>query len=1120
MTEEVRQNEALEALQAFNTAVTTTRLYPAEAPQVPASVEKAYQAIKNHLRKNGDLVISFENGEGMLCGNPIQRQTLGKLHGADIFQHLKLLDLPYAVIRPGIDRRTFKSILNFFTTPLQKIKKEGGGQDYASLVGLSNVFPEQYEMVSKGQPAEDPEKVLQAFYALFSDVPEDWIAQISNEQQSTAVNQEFVDICRDPGKASRIVALCIARAVQQVWESDIVELSAAFDRIIKNTDGMVNPSVRDETASQSADLLLQGLKGQFLAILAAQNFAGSFGETLFRALMVRIGNDDFRSLIEFIQGLEKSYEKTFGDGSTQHRFVKNTHVRLLDTPRAKQFQALEKTRAILEEGEKERRRKRIQAGLNAILKGEISVLEHEEIVQHLPQTVERLLTNSKDDVAALLIENLAKALVKGNKTVEENVSRSLGRIGSILVEAKKWNWLEKLSGPYLHWIKEVDKADAVYEEILKVLKQVMMYGWKTGNNKLADQILTVFFKIRTGLIGKSPEVMQLTGRVQDKHMDRRFLTTLLSACLADPADEVLGERLSMHGPVAAGFLISTLIASENAGERILILELLANMGPLLPPVILKKISEPMPWFGKRNLLKLLAETGGEKHADTVLAYLGHEDLRVQREAFVCLYKISGGRRKNILIRALSLAGEGMKEQVVKALTAVVDDEVVGHLIELLKDQEQFSSDIRGPLIQQICRAMAHSVSKDAIAALESFLSQPRKGSVRKLEPQVWRAAENAIEQIKNNLKEKNSENRVELPQEDEIQEFPLQELEGTQLITKFPEEQQVKAYLEQGNTGRAKVLLSDLISKTAKMHQFTQADKLREWLIEIDPMALTDIIQAAEIIENEKTASIDKDHLEVWNALYDVLTTEEFNALYYSFENKKYSTEEIIVKQGTIRPALFFINSGRVKLYHRQDDMENLVKIVSRGEVIGAHSFFSSSVWTLNVSAMGDVELSILDLEKTEEWAKDFPALESKLNDFCMRFGGVKDFFAQTGKDRRVDKRLPLSGRINTIILDENGKDSGITSKGDLTDISSGGLSFFIHISQKRNARLLLGRNVRVVLPTESLESGKLFRALGVIVAVFSHRVMQNEYSAHVRFDHPMNEKDMRGIIEALKQDQ
>jgi CRP-like cAMP-binding protein len=539
----------------------------------------------------------------------------------------------------------------------------------------------------------------------------------------------------------------------------------------------------------------------------------------------------------------------------------------------------------------------------------------------------------------------------------------------------------------------------------------------------------------------------------------------------------------------------------------------------LPPVIIEQLPEPMPWFGKRNLLKLLSETGNEEHVDAALGYLDHDDLRVQREAFVCVYKISGNNRKKALLQALPLASETMKIQVVKALDPLVDDEVAMDLADLLMDQEHFSPDIRGPLIQQICRTLAHSSSKNGVEALEKFIELRRKGSARKLDLEVWKSAENTLQQIEiNQQKNRQTPPPAQMfPDTHSTALLPASKAKSLELITDFPEEQQIRELLEQRNIGRAKVLLTELIEQTARLKQFSLAEKLRDWLIQIDPMALTDIIRTAEIIENEKTSSIDKDHMETWFALYDVLSTEEFNTLYHSLEHKKYAAEEIIVKQGAMKSSLYFINSGRVKLFYTDNDTEILVKIMGRGEVIGAKSFFDASVWTIDVAALGYAELSVLTLENTKSWRKEYPALESKLQDFCVRFEGLHDYFLKTGKDRRDNERMSISGRITTILLDRYGKDTGIASKGDLTDISAGGVSFFIHISQKKNARLLLGRSVRIVLPTESVLSGKVFSAEGVIVAVRSHRVMHNEYSAHVSFDQPLGKNDLQGIINVGK---
>jgi CRP-like cAMP-binding protein len=1116
MTDATSRNEALEALKAFNTAITTTRLYPADAPQVPNAVEKAYQAVKHHLRKNGDLNFSIENDEFMLCGRPIQKQTLGKLHGADVFQHLKLLGLNCTVIRPGIDRKTFKQILSFFTSAPQKIKKDGGGMAYAGLLGISDVFPANYSHV---QVQDDSEKMLLSLSSSVPDMKDEWVDYLLGKHHSQTSGREVLDIFRDPDLAARIITTSIARALQEIRKQEVVDLSPAFEQVLGNVEELLNQVQKRDVALKTAVLLLQGLKGAVLGVLFSQSFPGIFGEALSAGLISRISNDDFRGIIEYLQKREKESAEKFGHDSSQFHMIRNTMSRLLNTKRGKQFQALEKARLIIEAGEKERRNKRIQTGLNAIIQGNTSILHNDEIVLHLPHTVERLLANGKDDVAALLIEKLTVELLKGDDKVQLRLSQSLGRIGEILVSARKWDWLEKLAGPLLAWVKDVDGGDAVFEKIITVLQQVMLHGLRVGNYKKADQILDVFFKIRSGVIQKPSPLRALTGRVQDQFIDRTLLPLLLSQCLADPSDEALGQRLSAQGPIAARFLITTLLSSKNAGERIKILDLLTNMGPLLPPVIVEQLSEPMPWFGKRNLLKLLSETGSEEHVAAVFDYLDHDDLRVQREAFVCVYKISGNNRKKALLQALPLAGETMKIQVVKALVSLVDDEVSMELADLLMDQEHFSPDIRGPLVQQICRTLSYSSSKTAVEVLEKFIAQRRKSSARKLDLEVWRSAEKALQQIEvNQQKKRQPLPPAQLqPPEQTIELLPTGEGKRTEFITDFPEEQQVRELLEQRNKGQAKAFLVDLIEQTARLKQFDQAEKLREWLIQIDPMALRDIIRTAEIIENEKTSSIEKDHMETWFALYDVLTTEEFNTLYHTLEHKKYASEEIIVKQGAMQSCLYFINSGRVKLCYTDNDTEVLVKIMGRGEVIGAKSFFDASVWTIDVVALGYAELSVLPLENTKNWHKDYPALESKLQDFCMKFEGLQDYFLKTGRDRRGDERISITGRVTTILLDRYGKDTGISSKGDLTDISAGGVSFFIHISQKKNARLLLGRTVRVVLPTESILSGKVFNTEGVIVAVRSHRVMHNEYSAHVSFDQPLSKNDLQGILKIKK---
>ena len=332
-------------------------------------------------------------------------------------------------------------------------------------------------------------------------------------------------------------------------------------------------------------------------------------------------------------------------------------------------------------------------------------------------------------------------------------------------------------------------------------------------------------------------------------------------------------------------------------------------------------------------------------------------------------------------------------------------------------------------------------------------------------------------------------------------------------ITGLPEEQTVRALLSQGKVDSAKKLVLELIGRTARLRKFTQAEQLREWLIEIDPMALSEIIRTAEIIEEEKRVAIDKGHLEVWASLYDVLTMDEFSTLYHCLEHRRYDNEELIVNQGALQTSLFFINSGKVKLFYREEGSDVLVKTMIRGEILGAGAFFDASVWTISAASLGVSEISALHFENLERWKEDFPALESKLNDFCRNFERVDKFFKASDKDRRKDRRTKVSGRLTAILLNSEGKNTGVSTKGDLSDISAGGVSFFVRISKKENARLLLARSVRVFLPGSEY-SGKATGYQGVIVAVRGYHVMENEYSVHVRFDTAIAYQELQRVLQ------
>jgi len=315
------------------------------------------------------------------------------------------------------------------------------------------------------------------------------------------------------------------------------------------------------------------------------------------------------------------------------------------------------------------------------------------------------------------------------------------------------------------------------------------------------------------------------------------------------------------------------------------------------------------------------------------------------------------------------------------------------------------------------------------------------------------------------------------------------------------QENLVDRYVAQNDTDAAVKLLYSLIVQYARGKNFSKAEALREKLFKVDAMALTEIVNAAEIIEKEKSASLsrDKQHLSIWSDLYDSLSREEANALYLSLEGQSYDMNQPVFRQGHGNSRLFFINKGQLKLIHTLKTGELLLNTLTVGDIAGEDTFVPVSICTSSLVPLTRVELSCLKRSALQTLAEKCPGLESKLQDFCLK---KKKSYARAG-DKRIERRLHrrrnLSGRVALQFLNAAGQPLGKEFRGELSDISRGGLCFFIRIPKKETVRQLLGRKIKLKFVPGRGENKKPVEQTGSIVAV-SDRLF-GDYSVHVKFN-------------------
>jgi CRP-like cAMP-binding protein len=308
----------------------------------------------------------------------------------------------------------------------------------------------------------------------------------------------------------------------------------------------------------------------------------------------------------------------------------------------------------------------------------------------------------------------------------------------------------------------------------------------------------------------------------------------------------------------------------------------------------------------------------------------------------------------------------------------------------------------------------------------------------------------------------------------------------------------IEQYLQENNKEAAVQLLVELIVKKARERNFDQAEGLRDKLFKVDSMAVNQIVMTGEVIEREKSNAVDKAHLNIWTALYDGLTTEETNALYYGMKLEKIPANHMIYKQGEMRSRLYFVDEGQLKMFYRMKDKAILLKTLGPGDIFGEDTFFfSDGFCTASVITGSHVKLRVLLKRDLGKLNKKAPGLESKLNDYCLNLESVADLLKAKNLERRIDKRFNLSGKVSVQMLDDKGKPAAKRFKAELLDISASGLAFLMKTTQKASD-LLLGRNLNMKLTFDELASDLEINRVGTVVAV--NREPFNEYVIHAEF--------------------
>ncbi len=475
--------------------------------------------------------------------------------------------------------------------------------------------------------------------------------------------------------------------------------------------------------------------------------------------------------------------------------------------------------------------------------------------------------------------------------------------------------------------------------------------------------------------------------------------------------------------------------------------------------------------------------------------------------------------KKVLLRMLQDADETRKPQFVMSLLPFADEEIADILIALLDRNAQFSPQIRVKLVGNICQVLGQCEAPAARQVLKKMLQDHYSGKTV-LDNDVRYAAQVAVAQLGLALPPETS---TAFPDKDNLVAKVLPKTKSPLSVPssspknyadQVPVGSEIQDLLNRGKKCEAIALMLAQVDICAHKKQFDMAEQLREWILQTDSTSLHEIILAAEIIEEQKNRSISDAYRAAWAKLAGKLSTEEFSSLYHAMVHKHYKTGEIVVDQGQFVSTLFFVDRGKVQLFSASHGGEYAMKTLEAGEIFGAETFFDISIWTMSARSLG-ADISQLTWDRLLNLKESNPALRTKLMDYCSQFKLNNIAFDKPGTTRRRFERVRISGKVAVALVRNTGEESLFGTKGNLIDISRGGLAFSLRFSKKKNAIALLGQDVSVTVRTDL--SPHSVQRNGVIKAVQCHDFVGNDYTIHMEFQKTLSSAEVSQAIGRIR---
>ena len=760
----------------------------------------------------------------------------------------------------------------------------------------------------------------------------------------------------------------------------------------------------------------------------------------------------------------------------------------------------------LAEGEKIRLNQRMERGFQDLIAGNPRILLNTEFASNFVDFLFVYFKEKGDGEGQALVRVLGRGSQADDEAVRERAVKIIAMLlaGGIVGETALPTGL--LSSLLAGWLENEKEFLDGFTTILQQIALTTTWLVERKNWEDVWYLLFTLHQIKTGELAKSPTIRGAVSQTIETIALVSVMQHITDAYIeADPVEEKrLRQMLFYLGRRAVVSVTNRLIHSQNKAERLRLSRLLGQWGKESEGILLDCLQKKPVWYVVRNIIGILGEIDRPAHMATVMPYIRHPDMRVQMAALEFLSGLPDAQAKASLLAILAEIPEQILSVVVPKLATEDHPKIAEAFLTLIADERRYGHPAFTEIFNSLLLPLKKYPSAAAIDCLRRIAALPDADEEQR---RIGLLAQEALRVMEPNLRHQTRGGSVTDAGYTSMTPEEIRR-HSTEKLRLFNEE--VTFLLQKKETIRVTEKIANRCIEAAREKDFNVAEMLRDRLLEINPYALTEVIRIGEIIEEERASTIAYHHLEVWADLYEMMSTEEFNALYYASRREKYSHGEIIVREGEIDAKLYFINSGQVDLLCRTSGGETFLKRMKPGETHGANQFFGTSVWTTTMKAHDDVEIQYLSRQALEEIEDKHHGVTGKLHAFCERQSLVPSLLRMSGADRRDSPRFPVALRVVYSFTDVFSCGEERRYAAELLDISTSGLCLSARIGSQEKAKLLLGRRIQVDLSA----LGERILLAGSIVGVQYLDVTNQDYTLHISLVDPMSRQSLQRLVQ------